>query len=133
MKIENKLIVINYWHGKNIYCRNVLDHLAKIKLKFPNESVRMFALNPFENETFIEDFNHLNDWIEYMKDQTGTYLFYQITRFPSILILTTDGRIIFRQDGIKTNHIKHIEYFLKSFYLSNDLVNNITEQETPSL
>lgn len=133
MKIEIKFIVINYWHSKNIYCRNVLDYLAQIKLKFPKESLRMLALNPFENETLIEDFNNLNDGIEYMKDQTGTYLFYQITRFPSILILTPEGRVIFRQDGIKAKHIKHVEYFLDSSYLSINQVNNINEQETPSL
>lgn len=118
MKLDMNLIVVNYWHSKNIYCKNVLVNLARIKQKFPENTLRIVALNPFENETLIENFNQLNDGIEYMKDHTGTYLFYQITRFPSILILTQEGRIIFRQDGIKSIQIHQVEYCLSSSFLN---------------
>lgn len=118
------LILVNYWHSKNIYCQNILVDLAIIKKKFPTSTLRIVALNPFENESIIDDFNQLNDGIEYMKDHTGTYLFYQITRFPSILILTPEGRIIFRQDGIKSKHLPHVEYCLSSSFLNLKQLNS---------
>lgn len=88
----------------------MLKHLNHLNQKYKH--LRTIALNPFETEQIVLKFSEAMN-LEFGCDRQGTYIYNEISKYPSLLLITESGKTIIRQEGIKQFCLSKLEAEIK--------------------
>lgn len=121
---NDRKVLLTYWFISNKHNQVVFDALEQLQRELGNEACRIVCLNPFNSAEDIAQYcSKLPYAFEFSADQSQTALFYQISSYPTCLLMEASGRILHRQDGFRDELLHDFETILRKGVL--------IEQESP--
>lgn len=98
---HERLILLAYWFISNKHNAAVFEALQDIQDIAGKESVRIVCLNPFNSDEDIANYkNKLPFDFEFEKDKKHSAMFYNVSAYPTFILMEKSGRIIHRQNGL---------------------------------
>lgn len=98
---QGRLMLLAYWFISNKHNAAVFDALQVIQDTAGKESVRIVCLNPFNS---IEDIANYRSKLpydfEFEKDSKHSGMFYNVSAYPTFILMEKSGKIIHRQNGL---------------------------------
>lgn len=121
MKSNKRLYLIAYWFISSKHRQETFQTLEKIRNKFPLDSLRIVALNPFDRESDIALFQESSNYgFEMESDRKGSSIFYGINVYPSFILMENNGKILSRHSGIGVNTMNEITGSILKHDLKSD-------------
>ncbi len=98
---KGKVIILDFFYTQCEGCKHVIPLLREIKEKY-GDSVALFSITVSQSDTpsIIEAYvNEHNITWTVLHDDVGIYQMYNVTIFPTLIIIGPDGRIAYRIEG----------------------------------
>jgi len=98
---KGKVIILDFFYTQCEGCKRVIPLLREIKEKY-GDSVALFSITVSQSDTpsIIEAYvNEHNITWTVLHDDVGIYQMYNVTIFPTLIIIGPDGRIAYRIEG----------------------------------
>ncbi len=98
---HERLMLLAYWFISNQHNAAVFEALQEIQDITGKESVRIVCLNPFNSTEDIANYkSKLPFDFEFEKDSKHSGMFYNVSSYPTFILMEKSGRIIHRQNGL---------------------------------
>ena len=100
---KGKVIILDFFYTQCEGCKYVIPYLRYIKDKYGNQ-VEIFSItvSPADTPDVLSTYaqEHNITWV-ILRDDEGLYQLYNITIFPTILIIDVDGTLVYKIEGSK--------------------------------
>jgi|GEM_PF-1576425 len=112
---KDRKVLLTYWFISNRHNQAVFEALAQLQREIGHEACRIVCLNPFNSAEDIAQYcSNLPYTFEFSADLRQTALFYQISSYPTCLLMEASGRILHRQDGFREELLLDFETLLRN-------------------
>lgn len=125
-KAENQMILVFYWFISNKHNAELFRELELLQQNYPAGILRIVGLNPFNNEEDIECYRSENALpFELEKDHKNSGLFYQVSTYPTLILMEKSGKILHRQNGFISGCLADFEAILKTYAVKDTICREI--------
>ena len=116
-RIFSKYILLDFWHKSCIPCLKALPTINSLKDSFPETSLKVIGVNPYDNNIGeiknVISKRHISYCILLDKGQNIANRF-SINAYPTVLLIDTHtNKIIYRKEGFDEGKKNEIFLFLK--------------------
>lgn len=113
---QETLILLTYWFINSKSNLKAFDALQELKNNLGDKNLRIVCLNPYNS---IEDIKLYSEKLPYKfefdYDHKQSARFYQISSFPTFILMEKSGKILHRHHGIsEENTLFEIEKIIKT-------------------
>lgn len=105
--------IIAYWFINNKFNHELFYILEKLKHRHKDAPIKIIGLNPYNSAEDIQQYKQQKGIsFDLSHDDNHSAFFYQVQKFPSVLIMERNGKILKRFNGYKEDLLNQIEDFL---------------------
>jgi thiol-disulfide isomerase/thioredoxin len=99
--LKGKVVLLDFWATWCIPCLKALPELKDLRQKHAGQPLVIVSVSVDDDKKTVQDFASRNgmDWLQVWDGEMKAISAFQVTSFPSYILLDADGRIAYRQRG----------------------------------
>ncbi len=114
-ELRGKVLLLNFWSGRNTACLDAIPYLSKLADKFKNDPFILIGVNPFDAESkwreYLDKFKM--DWPQTLETNQKLVQAFKITNVPAYILIDHEGAIRFRSMATTNQLEEQIKFALK--------------------
>jgi thiol-disulfide isomerase/thioredoxin len=109
--LRGKVVLLDFWGTWCPPCRESVPMVAEIHKKFEGKEFQLVGISSDDDERAWKDFiaSHHMNWSEYLDVDGQVQSLFEISAFPTFVVLDRDGGIEFRQSGLGDDTERDLE------------------------
>jgi thiol-disulfide isomerase/thioredoxin len=114
--LHGKVVLLDFWGSWCPPCRESVPIIADIHKKFEGKQFQLVGISSDDDERAWKDFiaSHNMNWPEYLDVDGQVQSLFEISAFPTFVVLDRDGGVEYRQSGLGGDTGRDLESAINS-------------------